>query len=98
MLILGGEEAVLRPAFLAYAAGLMAQGIPVFLSAASPSILLNDHIEAGCDADYLKARVTELYGLVHASRFEQSLFRRIGFLYRLQIDRQRQKFLRKSAG
>jgi len=98
MVILGGEAAVLSPAFLSYTARLMAQGIPVFLSAASPYILLNDHIEAHSDPAHLKARLAELYGLVHASRFGQGLFQRIGFLYQLQIDRQRQKFLRKSAG
>jgi hypothetical protein len=98
MVILTGEEAVMRPAFLATVARLMAGGIPVFLSAASPYILLNDHIEADGDPAHLKARLTELYGLVHASRFGQSLLMRIGFLYRLQIDRQRQKFLRKSVG
>jgi hypothetical protein len=96
LVILSGEEAVLRPAFLAYVARLMADGIPVFLSAASPYILLNEHIAAGSDTAHLKARLAELYALVHASRFGQSLLRRIGFLYRLQIDRQRQKFLGKS--
>ena len=98
MVILGGEAAVLRPAFLAYVARLMARGVPVFLSAASPHILLNDHVEADSDPAHLKARVAELYALLHASRFGQSLLKRIGFLYRLQIDRQRQKFLRKSIG
>lgn len=98
MVVLTGQEAVLRPSFLAYVAKLMAQGIPVLLSSASPHILLNDHIEPGSDPAHLKARLAELYGLVHASRFGQSLFKRIGFLYRLQIDRQRQKFLRKSVG
>lgn len=96
MVILGGEAAVLRPAFLGYVARLMARGVPVFLSAASPHILLNEHVEA--DSPDLKARLAELYALLHASRFERGLLKRIGFLYRLQIDRQRQKFLRKSTG
>jgi hypothetical protein len=98
MVILGGEAAALRPAFLTYVARLMARGVPVFLSAASPHILLNDHVEADSDPAHLKARVAELYALLHASRFEQGLLKRIGFLYRLQIDRQRQKFLGKSGG
>lgn len=96
LVILSGEAAVMRPAFAAYVAKLMARGIPVFLSAASPHIVLNDHIAADSDAGQLKARLGELYALVHGARFGQSLARRIGFLYRLQIDRQRQKFLRKS--
>lgn len=96
LVILSGEEAVMRPAFIAYVQRLMAQGIPMFLSAASPYILLNEHLEADCDTVFLKARLAELYALLHAARFGRSLLARIGFLYRLQIDRQRQKFLVKS--
>jgi hypothetical protein len=94
--ILGGEAAMLRPAFVSYAAQLMAQGIPVFLSAASPYILLNDHVEADADPAFLGERLAELYALLHAARFGRSLLKRIVFLYRLQIDRERQKFLNKS--
>jgi hypothetical protein len=96
MVILGGEAAVLRPGFAAYVARLMAQGIPVFLSASSPHILLNEHLETGIDDGFLKARLVELHALLHAARFGRSLWKRIGFLYRLQIDRQRQRFLGKS--
>jgi hypothetical protein len=98
LVVIGGEAAVLRPAFADYVTGLMARGIPVFLSAASPYILLNEHLEAGSDAARLKGRLAELYALLHAARFGQSLLRRIVFLYRLQIDRQRQKLLKKSKG
>jgi hypothetical protein len=94
--IQGGEAAMLRPAFVSYATRLMAQGIPVFLSAASPYILLNDHVEADADPAFLKQRLAELYALLHAARFGRSLLKRIIFLYRLQIDRERQKFLKKS--
>lgn len=96
LVVIGGEAAVSHPAFSNYVAELLARGIPVFLSAASPYILLNEHLEADSDTAHLKARLTELYALLHAARFGRSLFERIGFLYRLQIDRQRQKFLRKS--
>ncbi len=96
LVILGGEVAILAPRFISYAAGLMARGIPIFLSAASPYILLNEHVQADADPAVLKERLTELYALLHASRWGRSLLRRIVFLYRLQIDRQRQKFLRKS--
>ena len=98
MVILGGEAAVLRPAFIAYVADLIRRGIPVFLSAASPYILLNEHVPAGADAALLKARLAELYPLLHAARFGRSLLKRIIFLYRLQIDRGRQKYLNKSTG
>jgi hypothetical protein len=85
--ILGGEAAMMRPAFASYATRLMAQDIPVFLSAASPYILLNDHVEADAEPVFLKQRLAELYRLLHAARFGRSLLKRIVFLYRLQIDR-----------
>ena len=96
MVILGGEAAVLRPAFTTYVARLMARGIPVFLSAASPYILLNEHVPMDADAPLLEARLAELYPLLHAARFGRSLLKRMVFLYRLQIDRQRQKYLSRS--
>ena len=97
LLIIGGEQAVMRPAFITYVARTMARGIPVFLSAASPYILLNDHVPAGADPDVLKQRLAELYPQLHAARFGAGLWQRIRFLYRLQIDRGYQKHLGKSA-
>jgi hypothetical protein len=96
LVIIGGEEAVLRPTFADYVVRLMAQGIPVLMSAASPYIVLNEHIEAGTNKTLLRTRLAELYALLHAARFGESLWKRLRFLYRLQIDRQRQKFLTKS--
>jgi uncharacterized protein len=97
LLVIGGEAAVLRPAFIDYVARTMARGIPVFLSAASPYIVLNDHVPAGADRSVLKQRLAELYPLLHAARFGQGLWKRIRFLYRLHIDRGYQKYLGKSA-
>ena len=96
LLVTGGEQAVQRPAFIRYVAQTMARGIPIFLSAASPYILLNDHVPAGADTSVLGQRLAELYPLLHAARFGQSLWKRIHFLYRLQIDRGYQKYLAKS--
>ena len=96
LVVIGGEGAVLRPAFVDYAARLLAQDIPVLLSAASPYIVLNEHIETGTGKASLKTRLAELYALLHAARFGRSLWARMVFLYRLQIDRQRQKYLAKS--
>jgi hypothetical protein len=96
LVIIGGEAAVKRPAFAGYVAVALARGIPVFLSAASPYILLNDHIAADADPIFLEERLTELHGLLHAARFGRGLLKRMVFLYRLQIDRQRQKYIRKS--
>ena len=98
LVVIGGEAAVMRPAFAAYVVSLMTRGIPVFLSAASPYIVLNEHLEADSDPAFLRQRLAALYALLHAARFGRSLPKRIAFLYRLQIDRQRQKFLRKSIG
>jgi hypothetical protein len=97
LLISGGEAAVMRPAFVTYIARTMARGLPVFLSAASPYILLNDHVPAGADDAALKQRLAELYPLLHAARFGAGLWQRIRFLYRLQIDRGYQKHLAKTA-
>ena len=77
-------------------AGFWRAASPVFLSAASPYILLNDHLEAKADPAFFRARLAELYGLLHAARFGRGLLKRMAFLYRLQIDRQRQKYIRKS--
>ena len=96
LIVIGGEAAVMRPAFADYVARLIARGIPVFLSAASPYILLNEHLEANSDAAILKNRLAELYALLHAARFGQSLWKRICFLYRLQIDKQKHKYSIKS--
>lgn len=97
MVVLTGEDAVLRPAFIRYVGQAMARGIPIFLSAASPYITLNDHVPPGADAAVLKQRLSELYPLLHAARFGAGLWQRIRFLYRLQIDRGYQKYLGKSA-
>jgi len=96
LVVIGGEAAVLRPAFADTVARQLARGIPVQMSAASPYILLNEHLDKDSDPAFLKARLVELYGLLHAARFGQSLGQRMVFLYRLQIDRQRQKFALKS--
>jgi hypothetical protein len=96
LVVTGGEVAVTRPALASYVAKMMAQDIPVLLSAASPYIVLNEHLEKESDPAILAARLSELYALLHAARFGRSLWTRISFLYRLQIDRQRQKFLNKS--
>jgi hypothetical protein len=42
--VTGGEAAITRAGFADYVARLMTQGIPVFLSAASPSTLVNEHL------------------------------------------------------
>ena len=93
LMALGGEEAVLRPAVLTYVARQMAANIPVFLSAASPSILLNEHLDAG-DRSQMADRLKALYGLLHDARWERGPLRMIPFLYRLQLDRYRRKMLR----
>ena len=94
--VIGGEAAVTRPAFADYVARLLARDIPVRLSASSPHILLNEHLDKDSDPAVLKARLVELHGLLHAARFGQSLWRRMAFLHRLQIDRQKRKFIVKS--
>ena len=87
--IVGGEEAVTRPGFAEYAAGLMAKKIPVFLSAASPSTLLNEHVDGRSGQPALRQKLVQLYGLLHAARWKRGKLMMLVPLYRLLLDRQR---------
>jgi len=99
--IVGGEQAVTRAGLAEYAASLMAKNIPVFLSAASPSTLLNEHLEPGTDLPALRQKLIRLYGLLHAARWKRGKLMMVLPLYRLLLDRQRvlaQKSQAKSNG
>lgn len=99
--ITGGEAAVARAGFADYAAGLLAKNIPVFLSAASPSTLLNEHVDPTISLPALRQKLVQLYGLLHAARWKRGKLMMLIPLYRLQLDRQRflaQKSLEKSKG
>jgi hypothetical protein len=87
--IVGGEQAVTRPGFAEYAASLLARNIPVFLSAASPSTLLNEHVEAAIGLPALRQKLLQLYGLLHAARWKRGKLLMLLPLYRLLLDRQR---------
>jgi hypothetical protein len=89
--ITGGEAAIIRAGFADYVARLMTQGIPVFLSAASPSTLVNEHLDAAHDIPGLRQKLLAIYALLHAARWEKGVLRMLGPLYRLQLDRQRRK-------
>ena len=99
--ITGGEAAVTRAGFADYVAGLLARNIPVFLSAASPSTLLNEHVDSTITLPALRQKLVQLYGLLHAARWKRGKLMMLIPLYRLQLDRQRflaQKSLDKSNG
>lgn len=99
--ITGGEVAVTRPGFADYAASLLAKNIPVFLSAASPSTLLNEHVDCTIALPALRQKLVQLYRLLHAARWKRGKLMMLVPLYRLQLDRQRflaQKSLEKSKG
>lgn len=99
--IVGGEQAVTRPGFAEYAAALMAKNIPVFLSASSPSTLLNEHVDGGAGLPALRQKLLQLYGLLHAARWKRGKLLMLLPLYRLLLDRQRvlvQKSTGKSKG
>ena len=87
--IIGGEAAVTRPGLADYAAGLLARNIPVFLSAASPSTLLNEHVDSTITLPALRQKLVQLYGLLHAARWKRGKLMMLIPLYRLQLDRQR---------
>lgn len=99
--ITGGEAAVTRPGFAEYAASLLAKNIPVFLSAASPSTLLNEHVDSTIALPALRQKLVQLHGLLHATRWKRGKLMMLASLYRLQLDRQRfmaQKSLNKTNG
>jgi len=87
--IAGGEAAVTRAGFAEYAAGLLAKNIPVFLSASSPSTLLNEHVDQGAGLPALRQKLLQLYGLLHAARWKRGKLLMLLPLYRLLLDRQR---------
>jgi hypothetical protein len=87
--ITGGVAAVTRPGFAEQAASLLTKNIPVFLSAASPSTLLNEHLDPATDLAGLRQKLLQLYGLLHAARWKRGKLFMIIPLYRLLLDRQR---------
>ena len=87
--IIGGEAAVKRDGLADYAARLLARNIPVFLSAASPSTLLNEHVDPAIALPDLRRKLAQLYGLLHAARWKRGKLLMLVPLYRLQLDRQR---------
>jgi hypothetical protein len=89
MAIVGGEQAVTRSGFAEYAARLLAKNIPVLLSAASPSTLLNEHVDAAAGLPGLRQKLLELYRLLHAARWKRGKLLMLLPLYRLLLDRQR---------
>lgn len=87
--IVGGEQAVTRPGFAEYAARLLAKNIPVLLSAASPSTLLNEHVDPTIGLPALRQKLLQLHGLLHAARWKRGKLLMLLPLYRLLLDRQR---------
>ena len=87
--ITGGAAAAARPGLAEYAAGLLARNIPVFLSAASPSTLLNEHVDPDIPLPDLRRKLVQLHGLLHAARWKRGKLMMLVPLYRLQLDRQR---------
>jgi len=89
--VFGGEDAVTRPGFAEYVAGLLARGVAVQMSAHSPSTIVNEHLDAaraGADLPGLRDRLLGLYRLLHAARWSRGKLAQILPLYRLQLDRQ----------
>jgi hypothetical protein len=91
MNVIGGEAAVTRPGFAEAIAALLARGVPVQLSARSPSTILNEHLDAAGaarDLPGLRGKLLALYRLLHAARWSRGKLGQIVPLYRLQLDRQ----------
>lgn len=92
--VTGGQAAIIRPGFAEYVAALLAQGVAVYLSAASPATLLNDHLGAAPDLKGIRRELLRLYHMLDAARWRRGVGMLLP-LYRLQLDRQKQVSQRK---
>lgn len=81
--VLGGAAAV-TPALTDHVRRLLKRGIAVYLSAASPSTLVNVHLDAAADAAAAQATLLRLYDLAHAARWSRGPLM-LPALYRLQL-------------
>jgi hypothetical protein len=90
-LIRGGEPAITRPGFAEYVGGLLSRGVAVYMAAASPKTLVNDHVDAEMARDLpgLTRMLLHLYGLLHAARWKRGILAMLPHLYRLQVERLR---------
>jgi hypothetical protein len=85
LVITGGEDAIRRPALAEYVARLIARRIPVYLSPGVPVTFVNERLDGSEDVAALRQRLLELYALLQGGRW--SIFRKIAYLYRLQVER-----------
>lgn len=91
IVITGGEAAVRRPGFAEYVVLLLKRGIPVNMSATSPSTLLNHHLDPGTAGQNLEATretLVRLYRMLKAARWKRGPLM-LWHLYRLEVERQR---------
>lgn len=91
-LITGGEEAIARPGFAEYVAGLVTRGVGVYLTVAAPHALVNEHFQpvaAAGDVPAMVRTLTCLYRLVVAAKDNRSVLRSLPQLYRLNVEKWR---------
>lgn len=89
--VVGGEAAIRRPGFAEYVVSLIRKGVPVNMSATSPSTLLNHHLDAataGADMEATRNTLARLYGLLKAAGWQRGPLA-LWHLYRLEVERQR---------
>jgi hypothetical protein len=85
--VTGGQAAIARPGFVEYVSALLARGVAVYLSAASPATLVNEHLAAH-DLASVRQTLLRLYDMLYAARWRRGLGMLLP-LYRLQLDRLR---------
>jgi hypothetical protein len=89
LLIIGGEDAVARPAFAAYVAALVRRKVAVFLHSTTPHGLVNAHLEAGIlddDAGVSRILVAQ-YRLLKAAKEKKGFLGLLPHLYRLRVEK-----------
>jgi hypothetical protein len=93
--ITGGDAAIARPGLADYVLALMHQGVAVSMSAASPTALLNDHLDPG-DRESMRQGLMAVWRLLAAARWRWKPLM-VMPLYRLELHRLRHLAARKSS-
>jgi hypothetical protein len=90
LLVMGGEEAILRPGFAEYVFGLILGRVGVYLTAMIPRAMLNQYLEpfvAAGDLEGMRRTLLHVYRLLAASGKRQGFLRLLPHLYGLEIEK-----------
>ena len=93
LLVTGGEAAIARPGFAEYVAGLVSRGMAVYLTATSPHVLVNEHLQPTVAAGAYAGHDPDCCNISTAccmtAREGKGVLRTLPHLYRLQLEKWR---------